>query len=321
MTSRSGFTPHGYGIAPPHYRLPDATRLGRVQLQVADLTRSVRYYRDVVGLRVLTNAAGTASMGAQGGTDVLLELVELPGAAPVPPRGRLGLFHVAILLPDRAALGRFLSHLADIDEHAGMSDHLVSEALYLTDPDGIGLEIYADRPRAQWTVRGQELAMATEPLDVRSVLAAAHGEPWTGAPIGTRIGHVHLHVGDLVQGAAFYHEALGFDKTVWQYPGALFLAAGGYHHHLGTNTWARGAEPARATEARMLSWEILVPSALDLHALRDNLVATGVVMDIDGSEHALFAADPWGTRVRVRADIVGADTAHVDTDLGATSGP
>ncbi len=264
----------------------------------------MRYYRDVIGLRVLTQATGTASMGAHGGSDVLIELVELPGATPVPPRGRLGLFHVAILLPDRAALGRFLSHLGDIDERAGMSDHLVSEAIYLTDPDGLGLEIYADRPREQWEVRGSELAMATEPLDVRSVLAAANGEPWTGAPAGTSIGHVHLHVGDLTQGAAFYHEALGFDKTVWQYPGALFLSAGGYHHHLGTNTWARDAEPARATEARLLSWEIVVPTALDVHALRGSLDASRVAVAAD--EHALLVADPWGTRVRIRADAADA---------------
>ena len=240
-------------------------------------------------------------MAAHDDVEPLLELVELKGAAPVPPRGRLGLFHVAILLPDRAALGRFITHLANIHERAGMSDHMVSEAIYLTDPDGLGLEIYADRPRAMWQTRDRQLAMATEPLDVTAVVQSAHGIPWTGAPAGTTIGHVHLHVGDLDQGATFYHEGLGFDKTVWEYPGALFLAAGGYHHHVGTNTWARTAESARANEARLLEWEIVVPHATDLQALQDNLTVGGFA--VTRANDVVLTQDPWGTRVRIRASL------------------
>ena len=153
--------------------------------------------------------------------------------------GQLGLYHFAILLPDRAALGRFVAHLARIGERAGASDHLVSEALYLSDPDGLGIEVYADRPRATWRYDGQrQLAMDTRPLDLNSLVQAAGGEPWTGMPAGTVMGHVHLHVGDIERAAAFYHAALGLDKVVWSYPGALFLSAGGYHHHVGLNTWA-----------------------------------------------------------------------------------
>jgi len=237
---------HPYGVAPPGYRLPDATHIGRVRLQVSDLERSVAYYRDLLGFRVADSRNGRASLAVHGDDRVLVELVERAGASPVPRRGRLGLYHFAILLPERAALGRFVAHLAEIGARAGMSDHFVSEAIYLQDPDNLGIEVYADRPRSAWRHEGGQLAMATEPLDVRSLVAASGGEPWTGMPRGTTIGHVHLHVGDLETAAAFYHAGLGLDKMVWSYPGALFLSAGGYHHHLGTHTWATGAAPAGA---------------------------------------------------------------------------
>ena len=289
--------PLSYGIAPRGYRLPDATALGAVHLQVADLARSIAYYRDVIGLRVLSSTAHNASMGPHGEERTVIELHELRGAAPVAHRGRLGLFHVAILLPDRASLGRFLAHLADLGERVGMSDHMVSEALYLNDPDGLGLEVYADRPRKDWRAEGGQLAMGTEPLDARAVIAAANGEPWTGAPAGTIVGHVHLHVGDLTQAAAFYHEGLGFDKTVWEYPGALFMSAGGYHHHLGTNTWARDAVAPAANDARLLEWHLVVPSNDDIRALSAHLEQKGIAAQQDGSD--LLLQDPWGTRVRV----------------------
>ncbi len=287
-----------YGIAPPAYRLPDATRLGPVHVQVADLTRSIAFYSDVIGLRLLERSGAVASLGPDGQDDPLLVLHEHAGAAPVPPRGRLGLFHVAILLPDRASLGRFLAHLAQRGEQPGMSDHYVSEALYLTDPDGLGLEIYADRARETWKSHDRQLIMGTEPLDVRAVLAAGGAEPWRGAPAGTTIGHVHLHVGDLGAASRFYHDTLGFDRVVWQYPGALFLSAGGYHHHLGTNTWARGATPARENEAKLLEWTIEVPTADDVAAIVASAAAQGVAVQSDGTTVQLH--DPWGTAVRVR---------------------
>jgi catechol 2,3-dioxygenase len=140
-------------VPSPEFRLPAATHVGRVRLQVADLERSLDYYQTVLGLRVLARGDGRATLGAYGSDAPLVELHERVGARPVPRRGRLGLYHFAILLPDRAALGRFLAHLAARGEYAGMSDHLVSEALYLTDPDGLGIEVYADRPRASWRAR------------------------------------------------------------------------------------------------------------------------------------------------------------------------
>ena len=293
--------PPSYGIAPPGHRLPDATQVGTVHLQIANLARSVAYYVDVIGLRLLEHSAGHARLGAHGESRTLIALHEFVGARPVASRGRLGLFHVAILLPDRASLGRFLTHLAERHVHAGMSDHLVSEAVYLSDPDGLGLEVYADRPRDQWQTRDRQLAMSTEPLDVQAVMAAALGIPWSGAPAGTRIGHVHLHVGDLERASGFYHDMLGLDKTVWEYPGALFLAAGGYHHHLGANTWARGAESARPDDARLIAWTIEVPSAADVQAVAASAATHDVHVVTDGD--AIVLQDPWGTTVRVRPAI------------------
>jgi catechol 2,3-dioxygenase len=286
-----------YGIAPPGYRLPDATHLGRVRLQVSDLERSLRYYREVLGFRVLDQSSNRVTLGAHGDDRPLIELVERPGATPVPRRGRLGLYHFAILLPDRAALGRFVGHLARLGVRAGMSDHFVSEAVYLQDPDNLGIEVYADRPRSAWRHEGRQLAMATEALDARNLVEAAGGKSWTGMPAGTTIGHMHLHVGDIDEAAAYYHAGLGLDKVVWSYPGALFLSAGGYHHHLGTNTWAAGAAPAGENDARLLDWEIVVPRAEDAEAAAHNVEAAGYrVTRADGS---WLLTDPWGTTLRL----------------------
>jgi catechol 2,3-dioxygenase len=279
------------GIAPRGYRLPADIRLGRVRLQVADLERSLAWYERVLGLRVLRRSGAGAALGAQGDDAVLVELHEKAGVAPVPRRGRLGLYHFAILLPDRAALGRFVAHLAEIGERAGASDHRVSEALYLNDPDGLGIEVYADRPRSSWQVVDGQIAMSTDPLDLADVVRAAGGEPWTGMPAGTKLGHVHLHVGDLGRAAAFYHQGLGLDQVVWSYPGALFLSAGGYHHHLGLNTWAAGAAPAGDDDARLLEWEIVVPSPAD---------ADAALKSLSGAEDGVVR-DPWGTALRIRS--------------------
>jgi catechol 2,3-dioxygenase len=287
-----------YGIAPPGYRLPGSVRLGTVRLQVADLARSLEWYRRVLGVAVLENRGGVARLGTAGGDRALIELHERAGAQPVPRRGRLGLYHYAILLPDRPSLARFVRHLAELGEPAGMSDHLVSEAVYLTDPDGLGIEVYADRPRAEWRQDQRQLVMATEPLNVDDLLRTAGPEPWSGLPPGTVIGHVHLFVGDLERAARFYHAGLGLDQVVWSYPGALFLSAGGYHHHLGTNTWATGALPAGESDARLLEWEILLPTGSDVQAALASVAATGAPVTAGAGNGV--ATDPWGTTVRVR---------------------
>ncbi len=292
-------TPHAqppYGVPPPGFRLPAATHIGAVRLQVANLGRSLDYYQQVLGLRVQTREPDRARLGAVGDDRPLVWLHASGDVTPARRRGVFGLYHFAILLPERAALGRLVGHLSQLGARAGMADHLVSEALYLTDPDGLGIEVYADRPRSAWQQSGRELAMTTDPLDVQDLLAAGGGQPWNGAPSGTTMGHVHLHVGNLETAETFYHRGLGFDKTVWSYPGALFLAAGGYHHHLGTNTWAPGPSAAE-DEARLLEWELVVPQEDDATAAAESLRAGGFVADTTGS--GVVTADPWGTRLRI----------------------
>lgn len=294
-TAREGAA--AFTVAPPGYQLPADVRLGQVRLQVSNLDRSIAYYERIIGFRTIERSDSVATLGAHGEDTPLLELRERPDATPVPRRGRLGLYHFAILLPDRAALGRFVAHLGGVGEYAGMADHLVSEALYLSDPDGLGIEVYADRPRSTWQMQGRAIAMATLPLDAQDVARAGAGAPWTGAPKGTRMGHVHLFVSDLDQAAAFYHAGLGLDKVVVDFPGALFMSAGGYHHHLGTNTWAATAPTATDADARLLEWTIALPSAKDVADAGRSLTSAGFSIRHEGND--VVTVDPWGTGVRL----------------------
>ena len=292
-------TPGTYGLPPQGYRLPAALGLGEVRLRVATLKASLDYYTNVLGMRVIERNETRAWLGAHGDNRVLVELNETTGIRALPKRARLGLFHFAILLPDRPSLGRFVRHLTEIGVQPGAGDHLVSEAFYLQDPDGLGIEIYADRPRDTWRRVDRELMMSTDPVDVEGLLRAAGAVAWTGMPAGTVMGHVHLHVGNIEQGAAFYSEALGFDRVAWSYPGALFMSAGGYHHHLGTNIWAgAGAQPASADEAGLIEWTIELPDAASVDAAAASITAAGYAVTRDGID--AVAADPWGTGVRLR---------------------
>lgn len=293
-------TPGSYGEAPRGFRLPTGTRLGVVRLQVADLARSLKFYEEILGLRMVHRDDTSATLAAHGDDAALVELRARHGARPMVQRGRLGLYHFAILLPDRASLGRFVRHLGEIGAHAGAGDHLVSEAMYLQDPDNLGIEVYADRPRESWRRVGRELMMATDPVDVADLLQAAGDTPWRGMPAGTTIGHVHLHVGDITRSAEFFSETLGFDRMVWHYPGALFLAAGGYHHHLGTNTWAgAGAALPEEDDARLLEWTIELPDMDNLAALEASLKQAGVASE-RAAKGELLTQDPWGTAIRMR---------------------
>ena len=298
-------TPGTYGEPPHGHRLPPDTRLGPVHLRIADLERSLAFYVHTLGLAVLRRDGSHAVLAPQGGDAALVELHEQRGARPAPHRGRLGLYHFAILLPNRSALGRFIGHLREIDARAGSADHLVSESLYLQDPDNLGIEVYADRPRETWRRVGRELMMAADPLDLHGLLHAAGAKPWTGMPPGTVMGHVHLHVGDVAAASAFYSDALGLDRTVWHYPGALFLAAGGYHHHLGTNTWAGpGATAPGEQDAQLLEWTIDVSDTEALEAAADSLRRAGHMTGnathrADGV--SVVTHDPWGTHVRLRS--------------------
>lgn len=288
-----------YGQPPRGYRLPDATRLGAVHLQVADLERSLAFYQTVLGLAVLDQTATTATLTPHGATESLVELVERKGARPAGIDRRLGLFHFAILLPTRAHLAAFVRHANGLGVQLGAGDHIVSEAFYLHDPDGLGIEVYADRPRETWRAIDGQLVMGTDPVDTEDLLASGDAL-WTGMPMGTVMGHVHLHVGEISRASAFYSEALGFDRMVWNYPGALFLAAGGYHHHLGTNIWAGpGARHPNDDDARLLEWNIVVPSTADVAAVATSLEAAGHTPLREGN-HSIVTRDPWDTPVRIR---------------------
>ncbi len=291
------------GIPAPEYRLPAASRVGRVRLAVSNLKESVTFYTEIIGLLVVPAVHGQGPhlvrLGAQSGEDVLLELDGTPGIHAIGLRRRLGLYHTAFLLPTRDALSSFVQYLIRNGADFASSDHLYSEALYLTDPDGLSVEVYADRPRSQWTVEGNELVAAVNPLRLNELLSVAKGS-WTGAPVGTTIGHVHLYVGDLDQARSFYHNTLGLDLMTWRYPGALFTSAGGYHHHVGLNVWAAGSPPASRQDARLLFWELVLPGAEDVaHALA-SFEKAGYAVGISTSG-APMISDPWGINVLLAA--------------------
>lgn len=278
--------------------LPAATTLGPVHLVVSDLDRSIAWYVDRVGLSLLDREGAVARLGA--GDETLLVLTGDPGAPS--PRGVAGLFHVAILVPTRADLGRVLRHLVRTrTPMQGASDHGVSEALYLDDPDGNGLEIYRDRPRDDWPRAKGELRMFTQALDAEGVLAAAEGEPESPAmPAGTRVGHVHLQVVDLDTAERFYTGVLGFDLVQRYGPGAAFVSAGGYHHHLGLNTWNGARGPAPEGAIGLASFEVRVPAAAALDAVAQRASGAGVASE--RRDGALVLRDPSGNRVRVVAN-------------------
>jgi len=271
-----------------------------VRLTVTDLTRSRAFYEQAVGLSSVEKDDGTLAFGVAGERP----LIELRADASAPPLDRraTGLFHVAILLPTRADLGFALARLATAGWSLdGASDHLVSEALYLSDPDGNGIEIYRDRPREEWRFVDGQLAMSTLPLDLESIVAEIGEGPadQPQAPAGTRIGHVHLQVADLADAEEFYSRVLGFEVMVRGYPGALFVSAGGYHHHLGLNTWhSLGAAPPPSGAVGLRDFEITLPTEDELNRVLARVRDAGIAVgQRDGGS---LIRDPSGNGVLLR---------------------
>jgi catechol 2,3-dioxygenase len=276
--------------APVTAEIAADTRLGAVSLTVADLDRSLAYYEHAIGLRVVERQPGRASLGAGGAA--LLELDELPGARPAD--GYSGLFHFALLVPRRADLACWLAHAArERVPLTGASDHFVSEALYLRDPDHHGIEIYWDRPRELW--EGQVNRMGTWPLDIQDVLAEL-GDPeeaFDGLSAGTTMGHVHLRVAEIESVVEFYRDVLGFALMAQLGPEAAFLSAGGYHHHVGANVWeSRGAGQAPPGSATLAHWTVALPSEQE----RERVLTRAAAAGHDVGESATLA-DPSGNRV------------------------
>lgn len=246
-----------------------ATTIGLVSLSVGDLRRSLAYYEGGIGLHRLNEEGSRVTLGA-GGVP-LLRLTELPGARHL--RRATGLYHFALRVPSRRDLARVLLHLSESRTPiGGAADHLVSEALYLTDPDGHGIEIYRDRPREAWYDERGTFRMDSLPLDVDGLMAELGAEEgWDGLPASTDMGHIHLQVADVAAAERFYTDGLGFERMA-SWPSASFVSAGGYHHHIGMNSWAGAGVPAPPEEAaRLLSYELRLPAAAALDTLLDRL--------------------------------------------------
>ncbi len=279
--------------------LPDATRPGAIRLRTADARQLSEFYERAIGLRVLGSEDAVTALGARDARP-LVELVEDPSAPRRPPR-TTGLFHLALLVPTRADLAYALRRVVTAGwPLSGASDHLVSEALYLSDPEGNGIELYRDRPRDDWPRADGEVQMDTLPLDLGSLLAEPDG---TGGDLGmpeeTSLGHVHLQVAGIPEAESFWVDALGLDATTRSYPGALFTSAGGYHHHVGLNTWA-GVGAPRPPEGALglVRFELVLP---DPDAVRETGSRLAKVADIELVDGGVLASDPSGNAVLVRA--------------------
>jgi catechol 2,3-dioxygenase len=277
------------------YTIDSKTTVGAVTLAVADLDKMTFFYQHTIGLTVLDQTARTTDLGLD--SSPLVSLLERPDGTQFPRA--TGLYHLAIRLPSQADLGGWLQHLIESQYPLdGAGDHLVSEALYLTDPEGNGIEVYRDRPRESWQRDGQGIKMDTLPVNFDELLAVAPPTDFTGMPSGTRMGHVHLRVDDVPQSMRFYCDLLGFDRMA-ELPGAGFVSAGGYHHHIGMNTWAsRGASPPPAGSLGLVEYVIQLPNTETRAALLERLQAAGY--PYQPTAEAIRLHDPAGNGIVLR---------------------
>jgi catechol 2,3-dioxygenase len=291
------------------------TTIGFLTLAVADLERSLAFYTNVIGFKVLTRTDKRVVLGADEAVPLLV--LETQEQAVPWQQNRTGLYHFAILVPNRVELARSLYRLAETHYRLdGSADHLVSEALYLSDPEGNGIEIYRDRPRSEWTWGNGRVRMASDPLDIRGILAELVYEPgqWHGLHPQTIIGHMHLQVADIAQAEAFYSGVLGFD-VVASMPSALFVSAGGYHHHIGMNIWhSRNAPRPPANMVGLRFFTITIPDETEKERIMARLQAAKVAFEqYDG---AVLVTDPSGNGLRLTVGRVPAEQVLAETVLG-----
>ncbi len=278
------------------FQLAADTHIGYARLRVADLNRSLGFYRDQLGLTEIRRDGDTSYLSADGSEPAIIILTEDPDAPPKPRRST-GLYHVAIRLPSRKALAETFRQLVVKQvPFSGFSDHLVSEALYLPDPDDNGLELYRDRPREEWRMSNGAVAMDTLPLDLDDLLGEAGDEPYTGIDPATDIGHIHLHVSSLPRAEAFYVDLLGFDAMQRSYPGALFVAAGGYHHHIGLNTWA-GTTPPPADAIGLVAYSVVIPGAEAFAGVVERANEAGI--PVTSRDGRTFVSDQDGNSIEL----------------------
>lgn len=291
--ARAEGIPQGGG---PTFASRTPMRVGMVTLRVKNLDKVADYYRDVIGLAVMERSATAAKLGTAG---LALLVLEARPDAGIEPRNAAGLYHTAFLMPTRKDLARWLVHAASHRVPlSGFADHLVSESVYLDDPEGNGIEVYADRPVSDWHGESGEIRMSTDPLDLQDLLRSARGTAWTGFPEAGSVGHVHLQVGDTADADRFYRDVLGLDIAA-RYPGASFYGSGGYHHQLAGNVWnSRRASTRPEGMAGLEAVEIHVRDAMNITAIAERADSAGIAStrNADG----LTLRDPWGTAITLR---------------------
>ncbi|MDM5329038.1 VOC family protein [Neobacillus sp. CF12] len=268
--------------------------VGEVNLKVKDLEKALTFYQNIIGFQVLEKTDRKAALSTDGKTPLVT--LEQPENV-IPKEGRMsGLYHFAILLPSRADLSVFLRHFLGTGYGLGAADHYVSEALYITDPDGNGIEVYRDRPSKEWTWKNGLVDMVTEELDGNSILAESDAE-WKGLPSGTVMGHIHLHVGDLQKAEEFYTKGLGFE-IVSHYPQAVFLSTGRYHHHIAINTWQGVGAPTPPQNSVGLNWYTLVfPDEATREKTLQQLQQLG--SSVQKETEYYVVSDPSGNQIRL----------------------
>ena len=281
------------------YALHPNTSLGLVKLKISNLEKSIAFYEKVIGLKSINVTNKTAQLSANGITP-LLELEQIDQPYTGSKRGHTGLYHFALLLPTRKALGKVLQHFVNLHVPIGQADHLVSEALYLSDLDGNGIEIYRDRPRDEWKLDERGLVkMASDPIDWEGILAEAKGEVFTGLDEGTIMGHMHLHVSSLPAAKKYYCDIMGFNlEADWSFNGAYFVAAGGYHHHLGLNVWnGQGIPPLPDHATGLAYYTIVLANHNEWNTLKQRLEAHSYSVTVTGNE--MLTTDPFGIQIKL----------------------
>jgi catechol 2,3-dioxygenase len=272
------------------------TFVSQVDLKVENLERSLSFYKQVIGFQILEQSERKATLTADGKTPLLS--IEQPEDVMGKEPRTTGLYHFALLLPSRADLAKALQHFIKMNIRLGASDHLVSEALYLDDPDGNGIEIYADRPSSTWSWKDGQVVMATEPLNAENLLKETNGEQWNGLPQDTLMGHIHLHVSELEKTKEFYLEGLGFDLVTQYGSQALFISTGGYHHHIGLNTWnGIGAKSPSKNSVGMKWFSLVYPTEEARKNVVNQLKNIGAAIQEDNGE--FNTEDPSGNRIRL----------------------